>query len=204
MEEEKRKVIAKHGATFYVTESGTVYSSIGKLLYQQTNELGYKSVVGRDYQNKSHRFFVHRLVAQAFLGDIEGKQVHHVDRNPSNNHVSNLQIKDQHEHDKEHKWKYPEVANCVICGREFKPYESKRKDPKVCSKECWLKYMKILAIKCARAVNQYDTNGNFIKTWDSTSEAAEEVMGFSSNIVKCCKGRIKTYKNFKWEYADEN
>ena len=204
MEEERRKIIAKHGVTFYVTESGVVYNENGRLLNQTTDKLGYKRVARRDYENKPHTFLVHRLVAQAFLGDIEGKQVHHVDRNPSNNHVSNLQIKDQHEHDKEHKWKYPEKAKCVICGNDFYPYETKRKDPKVCSKECWLKYMKQVAGARARPVNQYDKNGNFIKKWDMIREAAIEIGGFESNITKCCRGDIKSYKGYKWEYANDD
>lgn len=42
-------------------------------------------------------YFVHRLVAQEFIGDINGKVVDHIDFNPSNNHVDNLQILTQKE-----------------------------------------------------------------------------------------------------------
>lgn len=34
----------------------------------------------------------HRLVAQMFLGDITGMDVDHLDDDPGNNHVSNLEI----------------------------------------------------------------------------------------------------------------
>lgn len=38
-------------------------------------------------------FLVHRLVAQAFIGDLgAGKQVDHIDGHHSNNHVANLRI----------------------------------------------------------------------------------------------------------------
>ena len=38
---------------------------------------------------------VHRLVASAFLGDVAGKVINHLDGNTSNNAASNLEITDQ-------------------------------------------------------------------------------------------------------------
>ena len=41
--------------------------------------------------NKVKRHFAHRLVYQTFVGEIkEGLHIHHIDENPSNNHISNL------------------------------------------------------------------------------------------------------------------
>lgn len=45
-----------------------------------------------------NKYFVHRLVAGCFLGKIENKEVHHIDKNRKNNHVSNLQILTFNEH----------------------------------------------------------------------------------------------------------
>lgn len=51
-----------------------------------TDSRGYKAV---GIKNKS--YFVHRLVAQTFLPNPENKRtVDHIDRNPSNNRLSNL------------------------------------------------------------------------------------------------------------------
>ena len=36
--------------------------------------------------------FVHRLVAAAFIGDVQGKVIDHLDANPLNNKVENLRI----------------------------------------------------------------------------------------------------------------
>lgn len=46
-----------------------------------------------------HRVLVHRLVLFAFWGQPAGDQeAHHIDRDPSNNHVSNLRWLTQSEH----------------------------------------------------------------------------------------------------------
>ena len=54
-------------------------------------------------------------------------------------------------------------------------------------------------------VNQYDLNGNFIKTWNCITEFYKEkgVSIKSSTISMCCKGKRKTAYGYKWKYADE-
>lgn len=44
----------------------------------------------------------HRMIAECWLGDIEGKEVHHKDHNPTNNKVSNLEILTNEEHQRKH------------------------------------------------------------------------------------------------------
>lgn len=56
----------------------------------------YESVHLSDY-DKSKTTFIHRLVAEAFIGDVTGKVVDHIDFDPSNNKASNLQILTQRE-----------------------------------------------------------------------------------------------------------
>ena len=58
---------------------------------------GYKKV--RLYKNKQHKdFYVHRLVAMVFLPKIDGKTIiNHIDNNPSNNNVTNLEWCTQYE-----------------------------------------------------------------------------------------------------------
>jgi hypothetical protein len=56
----------------------------------------------------------------------------------------------------------------------------------------------------SKPVNQSDLKDNFIKRWDSAIDAAREFFNdrnCQSNITACCKGKQKTHKNYKWEYA---
>lgn len=63
---------------------------------------------------KSVNLRAHRMVAETFIGDIEGKEVHHVDANALNNHVDNLEITDQATN---LAYKaYSAVIECPCCG----------------------------------------------------------------------------------------
>lgn len=68
-------------------------------------------------------FLVHRLVAQAFIGELfEGCNVDHIDGDHSNNHYSNLRILSAIEHgrlhpcivDKERNMKFQQAAQAAI------------------------------------------------------------------------------------------
>lgn len=57
-------------------------------------------------------------------------------------------------------------------------------------------------IKCMpKKIIQKRIDGYVVKEWNSSYEAGKH--GFdSSSVIKCCKGKYKTYKGYKWEYAD--
>ena len=70
----------------------------GKLLNTQdqansSNKFGaYKAVV-LSKEGKATRITVHQLVAEAFLPNFSrGMAINHIDGNPTNNHISNLEI----------------------------------------------------------------------------------------------------------------
>ena len=65
-------------------------SSYGKIL-KPTENKGYLQV-GLHKNKKGKKFFVHRLVARAFIKNLEGKpQINHIDGNKKNNNVNNLE-----------------------------------------------------------------------------------------------------------------
>jgi len=96
------KPIRNHEGRYSVTKDGRVWShpktfgthqfSEGGWLTISDNGRGYKRV-GLSKNNKIKSMYVHRLVAEAFIGEIPHKmEVNHIDGVKANNHVSNLEI----------------------------------------------------------------------------------------------------------------
>lgn len=57
--------------------------------------------------------------------------------------------------------------------------------------------------KTRKPVNQYDLNGNLIKTWYSMNEASGTLNITQQNISKCCKGQRQKAGGYVWKYAKE-
>ena len=57
--------------------------------------------------------------------------------------------------------------------------------------------------KKTKRVNQYSTDGKYIKTFNSFREVAEMFNVTRQNIYAVCLGRRKTACGFIWRYADE-
>jgi len=78
-----------HIENYYATEDGNIYSDkTGTLkpMSIHTRKNGYQTV------KVAGCSLVHRLVASAFIGEITGLTINHKDGNPTNNHISNLEI----------------------------------------------------------------------------------------------------------------
>jgi group I intron endonuclease len=54
--------------------------------------------------------------------------------------------------------------------------------------------------KKAIAIDQYDKDGNFIKTFGSITDASEKLGCQRSGICFCLKGKIQTSAGFVWKY----
>lgn len=79
---------------YEVSNFGSVYNArMRRELYLRQTPAGYLVVTLHD-NGRRKDFLVHRLVAKAFLVDFrEGLQITHVDRDFTNNHVSNLRVR---------------------------------------------------------------------------------------------------------------
>jgi len=63
-----------------------------------------------------------RLLMEIKLGRplLKTEDVHHIDENPQNNNIENLEVVDHREHDRQHARKYfDKEMICPICGKTF-------------------------------------------------------------------------------------
>lgn len=76
---------------YLVSNYGRVLNLDTGRVLKPRNTSGYQQVSLWKENNQKHEY-IHRLVAQAFIPNIENKpQVNHIDENKHNNHVSNLE-----------------------------------------------------------------------------------------------------------------
>ena len=52
----------------------------------------------------------------------------------------------------------------------------------------------------SKRVDQFDLDGNFIKKWDTVTEAARSLNSTRENISACCHGRTRSSRGFIWKF----
>lgn len=80
---------------YYLLYNGEILQRL-KTMVDSNNSVSINLVTVSDKIRKN--FSVPRLVAQCFIGDIKDKEVHHIDRDRTNNKVENLKIMTFEEH----------------------------------------------------------------------------------------------------------
>lgn len=147
-----------------------------QLLKQGIDKGGYLRVA-LCHEGTMKTYKVHRLVAQAFLGDCRDYEINHIDGNKRNNKVCNLEIVTKLENMR-HSWEK--------LGRKSSNYGKR-------------------GGKAARArrVAQHLPDGKLIATFDTISEAAEKTKISFNSITDCCKGRRKQTKGFIFKYINQ-
>ena len=62
---------------------------------------------------------------------------------------------------------------------------------------------KKVANKLSKKINQYDLQGNFIRTWDSMIEIQRQLGILVSSVYSCCKGKISKTKGYVFKYYND-
>lgn len=162
-----------------VGTNGGKYHSKEKILKDNSNGTGYFQVWLRDNKGKRKDLYVHRLVAEAFIPNPEGKpQVNHKDEVKSNNCVDNLEWMTAKENmnygtRNERISKRTKGTNKRGSGRKSKP------------------------------VAQYTEDGELVEIWTSTKEAAHQ-LGFGWSSIGNSARTHKTFRGFVWKYIEEH
>lgn len=131
----------------------------------------YRTALCKNAQMKS--FYVHRLVALAFIPNTDNKStVNHIDEDKTNNYVGNLE------------WATTEEQN-LHGTRLERAAESMRTNGK--------RY---------RAVDQLSPDGKLIKRWPGIIVAVRALGVQKASINKCCRGIQKHAAGFIWRYSD--
>lgn len=150
----------------------------GDIRKLQVDRYGYARVLLRKEGSKPKFTQVHRLVAEAFIPNPENKPcVNHLDENPLNNDVNNLE--------------WSTVSENNAYGNRNKKTSKSRLD---------------FSTNVGRKpVDCFDMDGNYICTYPSIEYANKCVRPNSktSHIGEVCKGVAKSYAGYKWAYATE-
>ena len=172
-------------------------SNLGKILslnYKNTGKAklmtpvedtnGY--LIVKLYKNKEKKkCLVHRLVAQTFLPNPDGKpHINHKIEGDKGKKINIVIFNEDGTVNKERttiEWVTP---------KENSNYETRNE-----------RIAKALTNgKQSKPVLQLSLSGDLIREWPSTKEIERQLGYNNANISACCRGKLKTAYGFRWEY----
>lgn len=176
---EKWKNINEYEGIYEISNLGRVKSHYNKIhfLNLKPDKYGYISV-SLTKNKKIKRMRVHRLVAQAFIPNINNYEIiNHIDGNKMNNNVNNLEWSTQ-KYNVNQSWKL---------GLSKVSEKQRRIARDYCKKT-----------KCKK-VAQYDKKMELIKIWKSQAEASKKTGVSKTSINNNVCGLSKSSGGYIWE-----
>jgi hypothetical protein len=146
-----------------------------------TDKDGYKRIgLSKNYIKKY--YFVHRLVAEAFIPNPDNlPEINHKDMSP--NKALNIEVNNY-------------VDNLEWCTCTYNNTYGDRINKSLNTKKLRHSY------GAGKNVLQYSLNMDLIKEWDSVMDIQRSLSFCESAIRRCCYGKSKTSYGYIWRYAN--
>lgn len=186
-------------------EKGTIYSlKLKRYVGSSANKGGYLLVnsTNKKYKHKGVHQYIWMIANQADIP--EGYDVHHIDGNPLNNSIYNLELVEHTLHMVEHKQNISEETKKKISESNKGKYHTEETKKKMSEHKKGNKHKlgKYNNPKMSKQVAQYTLDGELVKIWESAREC--ERNGFNQGSVSaCCRGERNTHKGYIWKYLNE-
>lgn len=165
------KDIENYEGLYQVNELGEIKSKRG-ILKPFTDKDGYLKV-GLHKNGIHKQFFVHRLVAKAFISNPDNlPEINHKDENKSNNTVSNLE------------W-------CTrIYNINYGSHNEREAFTKSNRYNVYDEFNKLIV-----------SNGTFKTLYQTLKHSAKTLNSFQASLVMCAKGKRRSAYGYRVEYA---
>lgn len=190
---EEWKTIKNYEGLYEVSNLGRIKSlnyrrtGIEKILKGRLNNVGYLKVTLCN-NGKSKEYFIHRLVAEAFISNPNNLPcVDHIDTIKTNNNIKNLRWVTYKENNDNPLTKKKSIENHADVSGSKNPFYGKYgKD-----------------FPTSKKVVQLTLEDELVKIWDCIIDTRKQG-GFSDSCVTaCCRGKQKTHRGYKWKYYND-
>ena len=188
--------------------NGGCYRTVSeKILKADISSNGYL-LIGLSKGGKVNRYSIHRLVAEAFIPNIDNLPcINHIDENKENNCVENLEwvtYKENNNHGT-----HNEKLSEKLRGRKQSEESNKKRAEKLRGRKLSEETIRKRAEKqrnnpkLSKPVIAIHKINGLILEFPSLKEALRQTGISIGSIWECCQGKRKSAGGFYWMYAEE-